>query len=103
MRLISTYSKMTVVQIIRLYQCTLSFDHGFLAVFFPDGYCQYHPTCSEYTVNSIMRHGLLRGSIKGLWRIFRCNPFSKGGYDPVDKSTKLETLNFKQTINQKIK
>lgn len=46
--------------------------------------CRYYPTCSEYSVQAIKKHGVLKGLIKSIWRILRCNPFSKGGYDPID-------------------
>ncbi len=45
--------------------------------------CKYYPTCSEYTKQAIEKYGAFKGGIKGLWRILRCNPFSKGGYDPL--------------------
>ncbi len=45
--------------------------------------CRFYPSCSEYAIEAIEKHGLLTGSIKGLIRILRCQPFSKGGYDPV--------------------
>lgn len=45
--------------------------------------CKYYPTCSEYTKQAIEKYGVFKGSIKGIWRILRCNPFSKGGYDPL--------------------
>ncbi len=45
--------------------------------------CKYYPTCSEYTKQAIVKYGALKGSIIGCFRIIRCNPFSKGGYDPL--------------------
>lgn len=46
-------------------------------------HCKYYPTCSEYTKQAIQKYGAGRGSIKGMIRILKCNPFSKGGYDPL--------------------
>jgi uncharacterized protein len=45
--------------------------------------CKYHPSCSEYAVQSLRRHGLARGSLLAGWRLLRCNPWSRGGFDPV--------------------
>lgn len=45
--------------------------------------CKYHPTCSHYAVEAIEKHGAFKGTMLAIWRILRCNPFSKGGYDPV--------------------
>lgn len=45
--------------------------------------CRYYPTCSQYAVEAIQTHGALKGSLLAVWRILRCNPFSKGGFDPV--------------------
>ena len=45
--------------------------------------CKYVPTCSHYAVTAVERYGLLEGGAMAIWRILRCNPFSKGGYDPV--------------------
>ena len=45
--------------------------------------CKYYLTCSEYTKQAIEKYGVIRGSFKGVIRIIRCNPFSKGGYDPL--------------------
>ena len=43
----------------------------------------YIPTCSSYAVTAITRYGALKGGLMAAWRVLRCNPFSKGGYDPV--------------------
>ncbi len=45
--------------------------------------CKYSPTCSEYGLIAIERFGAFKGTLMTIWRILRCNPFSKGGYDPV--------------------
>jgi putative membrane protein insertion efficiency factor len=45
--------------------------------------CRFTPTCSRYAVDAVRRYGFIRGSWLGLWRILRCNPFCKGGYDPL--------------------
>ena len=45
--------------------------------------CKYIPTCSEYGIEAIEKYGALKGGLLTVWRILRCNPFSKGGYDPV--------------------
>ncbi|HWQ98043.1 MAG TPA: membrane protein insertion efficiency factor YidD [Clostridia bacterium] len=45
--------------------------------------CRFTPTCSEYAVEALSKHGALKGSLLAIWRILRCNPFCKGGYDPV--------------------
>ena len=71
------------LKLIRLYQKTISPDHGIFSSKFPQGYCRYNPTCSEYTYQAIEKYGLAKGSIMGSYRILRCNPFSKGGEDPV--------------------
>ena len=45
--------------------------------------CKFIPTCSEYGIEAIEKYGALKGGLLTIWRILRCNPFSKGGYDPV--------------------
>lgn len=45
--------------------------------------CPYYPTCSQYGLEAIQKYGALKGGLLAFWRILRCNPFSKGGYDPV--------------------
>jgi putative membrane protein insertion efficiency factor len=45
--------------------------------------CKYHPSCSTYALAAVERHGAAKGLILSTWRLLRCNPFSKGGFDPV--------------------
>jgi len=45
--------------------------------------CRYSPTCSQYTKTAMRRHGVVKGIATGIYRLMRCNPFSKGGFDPV--------------------
>jgi putative membrane protein insertion efficiency factor len=45
--------------------------------------CPYIPSCSQYAVEAIEKHGVIKGGLLAVWRILRCNPFSKGGIDPV--------------------
>ncbi len=45
--------------------------------------CKYHPTCSAYALDAVRVHGAAKGTALAAWRLVRCNPFSKGGFDPV--------------------
>lgn len=45
--------------------------------------CKYYPTCSEYMGQAIEKYGIIKGTFLGLRRLLKCNPFSKGGYDPL--------------------
>ena len=44
--------------------------------------CRFHPSCSQYFIEAVRKYGPIRGAIKGTWRVIRCNPWCKGGYDP---------------------
>ncbi len=46
--------------------------------------CKYEPTCSRYAVQAVEQYGILRGLVLAMWRLLRCNPWSDGGYDPVE-------------------
>jgi putative membrane protein insertion efficiency factor len=59
---------------VRLYQVCIS-------PLLPD-VCRFHPSCSEYFILAVQKHGPLRGACKGVWRVCRCNPFTRGGFDP---------------------
>ena len=60
--------------LIRLYQASPLSSHSA---------CRFTPTCSEYTYQAISKYGILQGSLKGLFRIIKCNPLSKSGSDPL--------------------
>lgn len=60
----------------------ISFYRTFLSPLKP-GCCRYVPTCSQYAREAIIMHGPLAGALLALWRILRCHPLTKGGYDPV--------------------
>lgn len=62
-------------RLIRWYQRTISAKRQFRV-------CRYYPSCSEYMLEAIQRFGM-RGVLLGIWRLLRCHPFAKGGYDPV--------------------
>ncbi len=80
---INNYLSKIAVSLIKLYQKTLSFDHGPLKQHYPHGFCRFYPTCSQYGVEAIEKYGIVKGGIKTMWRIIRCNPWNKGGNDPV--------------------
>lgn len=73
--------KKFLLALIRIYQKTISPDHGWLKAMFPYGYCKFHPTCSEYGYKAIEKYGVFKGMFKAFYRVLRCNPFSKGGED----------------------
>jgi uncharacterized protein len=75
--------KKLVLAAIRVYQITLSFDHGWPSFLFPNGFCRFNPSCSEYGYKAIKHHGVIKGVLMTSWRILRCNPWSHGGNDPV--------------------
>lgn len=50
--------------------------------------CRFTPTCSEYAIQAIKTHGAIKGTLLSVWRILRCNPFCKGGFDPVPQKRK---------------
>ncbi len=72
-----------LLKFIRLYQKTLSPDSGWFSYKYPAGYCQFRPTCSEYSYQAVEKYGALKGSCKSFGRILRCHPWAKGGDDPL--------------------
>lgn len=77
------YLRFFFIKLIRIYQKTLSFDHGLFKYLYPNGYCRFTPTCSEYSIQAIEKFGILKGGLVAFWRVLRCNPFNRGGHDPV--------------------
>jgi len=73
--------KRLIIGLIRIYQKTLSPDHGPLRFLHPTGACRFHPTCSEYGARAFEKYGLWKGLIKTLGRVGRCHPFTEGGVD----------------------
>lgn len=63
-----------LIGLVRIYQKTFRYILG--------GHCRFHPSCSEYFVLAVQKHGAVKGGIKGILRICRCHPFHPGGYDP---------------------
>lgn len=72
---LSNLGKKALLKIIRFYQ------YGISPLLGPR--CRYTPTCSQYTYEAVLEHGVIKGAYLGIRRILRCNPFHKGGYDPV--------------------
>lgn len=60
------------IKLIKLYQTVFSFKQPT---------CRFYPSCSNYAIMAIEKHGFIRGVLKAIWRILRCNPYSKGGVD----------------------
>ena len=61
----------------------ISFYKSFLSPYF-GGNCKYEPSCSNYSHEAISKHGVLKGSFLTILRLVKCNPFSRGGYDPIN-------------------
>jgi putative membrane protein insertion efficiency factor len=77
--------KRIILSLIRLYQKTLSLDHGVLGWFVSERFCRFHPSCSQYTFEAVEGFGVAKGLWLGLRRILRCHPWNSGGFDPVPK------------------
>jgi putative membrane protein insertion efficiency factor len=70
--------KFIVINLIKLYRLTVS-------PLFPPS-CRFHPTCSEYSIEALEKHGLIRGIWLSLKRVSKCHPFHPGGFDPVPQN-----------------
>lgn len=83
MNFLFNFSKKIVIGLINIYQKTLSFDHGPLRFFYPHGFCRFTPSCSQYGKEAVEKYGVVKGGGLAAWRVLRCNPWNKGGYDPL--------------------
>jgi putative membrane protein insertion efficiency factor len=63
-----------LIALVRAYQVVLGPWLG--------GRCRFYPSCSEYFIEAVRKHGPIKGAAKGMWRLARCQPFCRGGYDP---------------------
>lgn len=71
-----TFPRWLVLAFIRIYQKTLSRT-------LPADTCRFYPSCSHYGYQAIYKYGVIKGGFMAAWRILRCNPFNRGGFDPV--------------------
>ena len=69
---------------IAVYRMTLS---GWLG-----GQCRFHPSCSVYAADAIRTRGAARGSLLAVWRVLRCNPFGRGGFEPISPGQKYDAV-----------
>ena len=67
--------KILILRLLKFYKKNISFLYY--------GSCKFHPSCCDYFMQSVEKFGALKGSFYGFLRLLRCNPFSKGGFDPV--------------------
>jgi uncharacterized protein len=72
---VKAWPGIVLIAFIRVYQYTISPLLG--------PRCRYYPSCSNYAIGALRRHGVIKGTGMAAWRVLRCNPFSNGGYDPV--------------------
>lgn len=76
--------KKLLLRTIRLYQKSQLIDNPIRKMFIPgQTICRFQPTCSEYMFEAVEKYGVIKGMSLGIWRLLRCNPWSKGGYEPI--------------------
>ena len=75
-RTVWNWPRLALLGLIRLYQASFSKA-------MPANTCSFYPSCSHYGYQVIYKKGLLKGGAMAIWRVLRCNPFNRGGYDPV--------------------
>ncbi len=90
-----TLPRWLILGLIRIYQAVFS-------PALPPDTCRYYPSCSHYGYQAVYRFGAIKGSALAIWRVLRCNPFSKGGFDPVpepeDHKHTMKTMSAHERI-----
>ncbi len=84
---LGTFSRWVVLGLFRTYQAVIS-------PALPPDTCRYYPSCSHYGYQAVYRFGVFKGTALAIWRVLRCNPFSKGGFDPVPEWDKNSMKNM---------
>lgn len=79
------FIRLPFLVLIRFYQKIFSPDHGIFSHLFPYGFCRFYPSCSEYAYRAFKEQGIIKGSLLTIWRILKCHPWNRGGWDPVPK------------------
>ena len=77
------YPRYLAVRLLKIYQKVFSFDHGIFKFLYPNGFCRFQPTCSDYAIQAIEKYGFIEGGFKAIGRVARCHPFNPGGFDPL--------------------
>ena len=75
LRKINKFLALLPISIVKLYQI-------FISPLLPNS-CRFYPSCSNYSIQAFQKYGFIKGLIKSVWRILRCNPFNPGGHDPA--------------------
>jgi uncharacterized protein len=86
----TSIAKTGALILLRFYKGTIS------PQFLPS--CRYVPTCSEYAAEAVSRYGALRGIRLAIWRLLRCHPFARGGFDPVMMRRDSGTISERSTV-----
>jgi putative membrane protein insertion efficiency factor len=77
------YPRHFVIFIIKFYQQKIKRDNSSLKALYPQLFCRFKPSCSDYSIQAIEKYGIFKGGLKACYRVLRCNPFNKGGDDPL--------------------
>ncbi len=77
------YPRHFVILIIKFYQNKIKKDNHYLKTQYPQFFCRFKPSCLEYSIQAIEKYGIFKGGLKACYRALRCNPFNKGGDDPL--------------------